>query len=134
MKVYGAYHHVHLVSPDPVKTADFYQGAFNAELVSKTEAADGNIRIELKLGGTRVLIMKKPVEAASAAASGAAINGLDHLGLRTDDIEASVADLKALGMKFRSDIIDVASGVRITFFWAPENVLVELLEVNPGPE
>ncbi len=129
-----SFHHVHLVSPDPVKTADFYQSALSAELVSKLEAADGNIRIELELGGTRVLIMKGPVEAASAAASGAAINGLDHLGLRTDDIEASVADLKALGMKFRSDIIDVASGVRITFFWAPENVLVELLEVNPGPE
>ncbi len=129
-----SFHHIHLVSPDPVKTADFYQGAFSAELVSKTEAADGNTRVELKLGGTRVLIMKKPVEAASAAADGAAVNGLDHLGLRTDDIEASVADLKARGAKFRNDIIDFAPGVRITFFWAPENVLVELIEVKPRPE
>ncbi len=126
------FHHVHLHSPDPVKTAEFYQEALNAEMVSKTEPADGNARVELKLGGTRVLIMKQAV--ADGPAPSPAPTGLDHLGLRTDDLDASVAELKAHGAKFRNEIIDFAPGVRIAFFWAPENVLVELVEVKTNPQ
>ena len=125
------FHHIHLASPDPVKTAEFYRDAFDAEIAT-TELPGGNVRLELKLGGTRVLIMKQPAEAASTPS--AAASGLDHLGLRTDDIETSVADLKARGMQFRDEIREIAPGVKISFFWAPENVLIELLEVKPDPQ
>lgn len=123
------FHHIHLHSPDPVKTAEFYQEALNAEMVSKTEPDDRNARVELKLGGTRVLIMK-----GTPAAEPVAGASLDHLGLRTDDMDASVAELKAHGARFRGEIIDFAPGVRIAFFWAPENVLVELVEVKTNPQ
>ncbi len=125
------FHHIHLASPDPVKTAEFYRDAFDAENAT-TELPGGNVRVELKLGGTRVLIMKRPAEAGSP--SSAAASGLDHIGLRTDDIEASVAALKARGVQFRDEIREIAPGVRISFLWAPENVLVELLEVRPNPQ
>ncbi len=122
------FHHVHLHSPDPLKTADFYEKALNAEIVTRTEPGDDNARVELRLGGTRVLIMKgtpaaEPVVGAS----------LDHLGLRTDDMDASVSELKAHGAEFRGEVRDFGPGVRIAFFWAPENVLVELVEVKTDP-
>ena len=127
-----SFHHVHLFSPDPMKTAAFYQETLNAELVSSAELPDGGVRVELKLGGTRVLIAKREAEAGSASSPAPA--GLDHLGLRTDDIEASVADLKSRGVRFRDEIRMIPSGLKIAFFWAPQDVLIEVLEVKPNPQ
>jgi len=122
------FHHIHLMSPDPVKTAEFYQGVFNAELVSTQESPDGNVRVELNLDGTRVMVMK-PAEDAPIAA-GASPTGLDHIGLITNDLDASIADLKARGVKFRVETFEMAPGVRISFFWGPEDVLIELIEIK----
>ncbi len=55
-------------------------------------------------------------------------NGLEHFGLKTDDIETAVKELKAKGVKFVQDITAAGPGVKISFFLAPENVLIELLE------
>lgn len=127
-----SFHHIHLMSPDPVKTAEFYQGVFNAELVSTEESADGNVRVALNLGGTPVMVMK-PAQATPAAAV-AAPPGLNHLGLRTDDLDASITDLKARGVKFRDEVKEILPGVRLSFFWGPENVLIELIEVKTNPQ
>jgi hypothetical protein len=42
-----------------------------------------------------------------------------------------VADLKAKGVRFRDEIKVARPGLRIAFLWAPENVLVELVESAP---
>jgi catechol 2,3-dioxygenase-like lactoylglutathione lyase family enzyme len=56
------------------------------------------------------------------------ISGLEHIGIRTDDMDTTVANLKANGVKFRDEIREFRPGVRIAFFWAPEDVLIELVE------
>jgi catechol 2,3-dioxygenase-like lactoylglutathione lyase family enzyme len=121
------FHHIHLHSPDPLKTADFYLEALGGELVTKTEAGEANPRAEVKVGGTRVLIMK-----GTPAAEPVVGAALDHIGLRTMDMDASVTELKAHGAKFRDEPRDFMPGVRIAFFWAPDNVLVELVEIKTG--
>jgi len=125
------YHHIHLTSPNPAKTAKFYQDMFGAEEVRKTERPDGGVSVDLNLGGVLILVMRQGPDAKSAPTERGGISGLDHLGIRTDDMDATVADLKANGVKFRDEIIDFMPGVKITFFWAPEDVLVELVEIKP---
>ncbi len=123
------YHHIHLASPDPVKTAEFYEKMFNAESKSR-EMPDGRVTVELTLGESLVLIMPK---AAEDIADGAGV-ALDHFGLRTDDIEATVANLKANGVKLRGDITQLGRRMKIAFFYAPEDVLIELVEIAPKEE
>lgn len=126
-----SFHHIHLTSPDPAKTAKFYQDMFNAEEVRKTEHPNGSVSIDLNLGGVIILVMPQSAQAETAQTERGAISGLEHIGIRTDDLEVTVANLKANGVKFRDDIIDFRPGVRIAFFWAPEDVLVELVEIKP---
>ena len=54
--------------------------------------------------------------------------GIEHFGIITDDIEAAVTDLKAKGVKFRDEVRVALPGLKISFLWAPENVLIEIME------
>ena len=122
------YDHVHLISPDPVKTAEFYERMFNAKRVSVRELGVGRVSVELDLNGSRVLVMSRRVQPETAPSSPETDCGLEHFGIRTDNLEAAVADLKAKGVQFKEEIREVRPGVKISFLWAPENVLIELLE------
>ena len=120
------YDHIHLTTPDAVKTAEFYETMFNAKRVDTRKTADGRTSVDLDLNGSRILIMERGNKPAPAAAETG--YGIEHFGILTDNIEAAVADLKAKGVKFRDEIREARPGLKICFLWAPENVLIELLE------
>ncbi len=124
------YDHIHLVSPDVGKTAEFYERMFNAKRVSVMERGAGLVSVELDLNGSKVLIKTGNVRTEAAPGSSDPAHGLEHFGIKTDDLEAAVADLKAKGVKFRDEIREIRPGFKIVFLWAPENVLIELLERN----
>ena len=118
--------HIHLRSPDPVATAEWYKDKLGAEVV-RSPQADGSVRIDLNLAGQKVFIAKaQPGKAADAPSS--PYLGLDHFGLTVDDIDAAVAALKAKGVHFTMDVTINRPGVRIAFLTAPENVSIELIQ------
>lgn len=121
------YDHIHLVSPDPVKTAQFYQSMFGAELITTRQMADGRTSVELDLNGSRVLVIEPRDQPESDSAPGAGY-GIGHFGIRTDDLQAAVDDLKANGVEFTVEIREARPGLKISFLLGPENVLIELLE------
>jgi methylmalonyl-CoA/ethylmalonyl-CoA epimerase len=122
------YDHVHLISADPVKTSQFYEEMFGAEKINQRELPGGGLSIELHISGSRILIMKTQSPLATPPDK---INaGLEHFGLKTDDIEAAVTDLKAKGVKIRDEVREIRNGVKIAFIWAPDNVLIELVEMK----
>ncbi len=120
--------HIHLASPAPLKTAQFYEGMFKAKRVSTRKLADGRTSIQLDLNGSRILVTERQAQAKTARGSSGTVYGLEHFGLKTDNLEAAVAELKANGVKFRDEIREARPGLKIAFLWAPENVLIELLE------
>ena len=124
------YDHIHLYSPDPLKTARFYEDMFNARRVGAREIAPGIHSVELSLSGSRILIIQQSAEAKTVSTARGSVSGLEHFGIKTDDIETAVKDLKAKGVKFRDEIREIRPGVKICFCWAPEDVLIELLEVK----
>jgi lactoylglutathione lyase len=123
------YDHVHLISPDPIKAAQFYEEAFSARRVAAGQYPEGGTRVELSIEGTRLLI-RTPKDASNAAEDTPGTrHGLEHFGLRTDDIETAVADLKAKGVKIIEDIkVSVPTGSKIAFLMAPDNVMIELVQ------
>ena len=118
--------HVHLISQDPVKTAEFYENVLGATREAVRQTSDGSTNVNLDLGGTKLFIRQprpKPLQKLDSSTDCI----LEHIGLFTDDFDASVKDLKAKGVKFVQETKQLPTH-RVTFFIAPENVLVELME------
>jgi lactoylglutathione lyase len=120
------YDHVHLASPDPEATANWYVEKFGATVTGSSPAAGGGTMVMVSLNGSNIFI--KPGPANKAPAEGAA---LEHFGIVTDDLDTAAADLKAKGVKFTQDVTNFRPGVRISFLLGPDNVLIELLERKP---
>ncbi len=117
--------HVHLVSTDPSETAEFYGKIFGARMVDTRKLADGRIAVDLDLNGVKLLVLQTR---AKQMAPSVAQTGLEHFGVRTDNLEAAVAELKAGVVNFVQDISVPWPGLKISFLLTPENTLVELLE------
>jgi catechol 2,3-dioxygenase-like lactoylglutathione lyase family enzyme len=115
--------HLHFNSPDAVKTAQFYENMFGAKIVRLTR---GGTVVRLDLNGQQALIGPPVGSPPLIPATLQLQYGLIHFGLRTDDLEKAVPELKAKGMTFVQEITPMPSGSKISYFLAPENVLVEL--------
>ena len=120
------YDHIHLRARDPMAMAAYYREVFGAKVIEAMQP-NGRPRLEMNLDGLIVLIADSP-EADSPASPVEPYLGLDHFGLRVDDVDKTVAGLKRRG----ADVIDeprtIRPGVRIAFVRAPENVRIELLQ------
>jgi len=120
------YDHIHLRSPDPEKTAQYYERMFGAEIIRTMQ--EGKPRIDMKIGGQNVFIA--PVAPASKVNPPPVTpyQGLDHFGLRVTDIDTVYADLKAKGAEFTMELNSPRPGVKICFIRGPEGVSIEVLE------
>jgi len=121
------YDHVHLRSRDPMATAQYYHKMFDAKILTSVQS-DGQSRIDLDLHGLMVFIARVPADAAIPSAPVEPYLGLDHLGLRVNNMAEAVADLKQRGAEFVVEPRTIRPGVTIAFVRGPENVRIELLE------
>jgi lactoylglutathione lyase len=120
--------HLHLVVPDPEKLADFFVKAFGAEKVSVNKLPDGRIRAVLNITGGRMLInTPKPPDIRSQD-SPQKRYGTEHFGMQVDELETALQQCQDAGAKIVQGVTEVRPGVKIAFFMAPYNVLVELVE------
>jgi hypothetical protein len=111
--------HIHLRSPNPIKTAEFYEKMFGARRISATDNGDGRASAKLDLKGVTILI--------NQGREGTPV-GLVHFGIRTDKLSESVASMKQQGVQFTQDIREVRPDFKMSFLTAPENVSIELQE------
>jgi catechol 2,3-dioxygenase-like lactoylglutathione lyase family enzyme len=121
--------HVHLISQDPVTTADFYEKTFGAKRDGFMELPDGRTLVSVALDGASIKVTNPRPEplVPNTLPNGC---GLEHFGLRTDNIEEAVAELKASGVKCIQEIKAINPTTKIAFFISPEDILIELLEVS----
>jgi catechol 2,3-dioxygenase-like lactoylglutathione lyase family enzyme len=122
--------HLHLVVPDPEKMAEFFVKAFGAEKVSLNKLPDGRIRAELNFTGGRMLINTPKPNDTRSPDSPQKRYGTEHFGMKVDELESALQQCQAAGAKLVQGVTQVRPGVRIAFFMAPDNVLVELLEIK----
>jgi lactoylglutathione lyase len=121
------YDHMHIRSRDPKATAQYYHHMFDARIVESVQS-DGKSRIDLDLNGLTIFIAPVPPEAELPSAPTEPYLGLDHFGLRVDNLEAAAAELKRRGAVFMLEPRTIRPGVKIAFILAPDNVRIELLE------
>lgn len=124
------YDHIHLRTRNPQATIQYYQDMFDAEPVESVQS-DGKPRVDLNLNGLTIFIAAVPAEADLPSAPSQPYIGLDHLGLRVDDLDAATAELKRRGATFIVEPKTIRPGVRIAFIQGPDDVRIELLERTP---
>jgi lactoylglutathione lyase len=124
------YDHIHLRTRNPQATIQYYQDMFDAERVESVQS-DGKPRVDLNLNGLTIFIAEVPAAADLPNAPSQPYIGLDHLGLRVDDLDAATAELKRRGATFVVEPRTIRPGVRIAFIQGPDDVRIELLERTP---
>lgn len=121
------YDHLHLVSRDPKATAQYYQKMFDANII-ETRPPNGKPRIDLDLNGLAIFIVEAAPEENLPASPPGPYLGLDHFGLRVNNLDETVAELKRRGAEFVLEPRAVRPGLKIAFIRGPENVRIELME------
>lgn len=114
--------HVHIRTPDPDATAQWFADMLGAEIVPSPT------RIDVRLGGNSIFLT--PVSAGDGInpAPVTPYQGLDHFGLAVQGLDALVADLKAKGVQFTEDVRQMRPGLRVCFIRGPHGISIELLE------
>ena len=112
--------HLHLKTPNPKETADFYVNNLGATVVAET--ANGGFRLDLH--GLPLNVTGK-IDSQTHDQ----VYGIEHIAIDTDDIEGTVEALKAGGATITEDT-QVGNGRRVCFFEGPEGVCLEVLEIQ----
>ena len=121
--------HIHLKSPDPRKTAEWYVKAFNFKILSDETRVFGDrfVRCQSE-DGMGVNISGARTGETLGPGDASAHHGLEHFGFDSAGLEADISRLEGLGARLLEGPIQVPNGPRIAFLWAPDDVRVELIE------
>ena len=121
--------HVHIKAPDPGATADWYVRAFDFTIVSDAVRPWGDRFVRCQTtNGTIVNISGSRTDEKMGDSDASAHWGLEHVGIKVDDMEAEIERLSKLGAQLLEGPIALAGGMRIAFVKAPGGVRVELLQ------
>jgi catechol 2,3-dioxygenase-like lactoylglutathione lyase family enzyme len=105
--------HTHLISPDPIATAQWYVDRLGGTIVRSVEMA-GAPQVYIAFGGGAMVIVRGQRTGEKATGKPALNWGIDHFGMRVQgDFDGLCSELKS---------------TRIAFIEAPDGVSVELLE------
>ena len=124
------FNHVHLKASDPEKTANWYVKAFDFKIISDTVRPVGDrfLRCETS-DGIVVNISGARTNEQMGNGDATAHWGLEHFGINVDDMDAEIKRLESLGAELIEGPMDAASGMRIAFIKAPDDVRIELLQL-----
>ena len=110
--------HVHLKSPDPFATAQFYIDTLGATKIA--EVGTNGVRLDL-YGLT--LNVTKHIETQTRDQK----YGIEHIAIDADDIQGMIEMLKANGAKILEEAT-VSGDRRVVFFEGPDGVQLEFIE------
>lgn len=123
-------HHIAIIASNYEVSKKFYCDVLGFELQSEVyrEARDSwmaNLAIN---GHYQIELFSFPSPPARTSRPEAC--GLRHLAFSVDDVDASVAALNAAGVVCEPVRIDEHSGKKFTFFSDPDDLPLELYEIN----
>ena len=114
--------HLQLCSADAEATAAWFARCLNAEIVRRPG------RVDLRIGAVNLFITAQPDARSATVTEGHRVQGIDHFGVRVDDLDAAYAHLVAHDAEIVQPITRIRAGVRGCFVRAPGDILVEVLE------
>jgi catechol 2,3-dioxygenase-like lactoylglutathione lyase family enzyme len=132
-----SFDHVHIISDNPVASANWYVEMFGATIAANTTAR-GAPQISVDLGGMTILVRgQRPGEAPVAARpirqfadfSSHDAKGIDHFGfMYRGDLAAFCDRLRAKGVTFPVELKKGVRGSLLCYVAAPDGVSIELMQ------
>ena len=124
------FNHVHLKSPDPEATANWYVKAFNFEIVGDIVRDSGDRFIRCRSAdGIAFNISAARTNESMATGDASAHWGLEHFGITVDDLDAEIERLKGLGAELLERVPPNPGATQIAFIKGPDNVRIELMQL-----
>ena len=114
--------HLHLKTPDPRKTADWYVKYVGAKIVSERKTPNGRTTFRLNLHGVELNVTEFLEDQKLGQ-----FYGLEHVAIDTDNFAGEVANIKSAGIKILEERV-LPDGRKVCFFEGPEGVRLEFLE------
>ena len=121
------YDHIHFKCSDHEKSAAFFKEHFGAQEIARWEF-NGIRIIRLTIGGCLCDFTPKRANEMVDTSTDTVRFGVYHIALKTKDLEAEAARLKARGVKFTRDIKQLDPTTKYTFIEGPDGISIELLQ------
>ena len=124
-------HHVAIIVSDYGKAKDFYVNKLGFEIIRENYRSDRNDwKIDLKTGnGPEAIELEIFVESdPPKRVTRPEACGLRHLSFKVDDIDTAVLELQKLGIECEQVRMDEYTQKRMTFFFDPDGLPLELHE------
>ena len=128
-----AFEHVHLKSPDPEKTANWYVEAFNFTIVNDRGVRPAGDRfIECNTADGVIVRISGPRTDEKMGPANADVHyGLEHFGITVDDIDSELERLKGLGaVVAEGPTSGSGSGTRFAFIKTPDGTRIEVMQLG----
>lgn len=118
-------HHVAIIVSDYARAKAFYVDKLGLEVVRETRRPErGDIKLDLRLGACELELFYKPDALRRPTRPEAC--GLRHLAFSVADVDAAVDWLRGLGIETEPVRLDPLTGEKITFFFDPDGLPLEL--------
>ena len=111
-------HHVHLKTPDPKKTMQFYCDTLGATLIKEVDGRGYQVNLHgLQLNITTIIDTQKRAQKL----------GIEHIAVDTDDYAGTMAKFRASGAKILEEMIG-SSGRHVGWVESPDGSQIEIIE------
>jgi len=121
-------HHIAIIGSNYDKTKDFYVNKLGFSVIRENYRKERNDwKIDLKLGETielEVFIENNPPKRVSRPEA----CGLRHLAFDVENVEKTVIKLERMGIKCEPIREDTYTGKKMTFFFDPDGLPLEIHE------
>ena len=113
-----AVQHVHLKTPDPAKTAQFYIDNFGATMIGDIPGRGVRVNLHgLQLNITTLISVQNHEQHY----------GIEHMAVETDDYAGTLAGLKKNGVRILEEL-PVNNGRHVAFVECPDGAQMEVIE------
>ena len=121
--------HIHLRCSDVAASIDYFKKMFDAKEVAKAGTEEMPITI-LEMAGERFSFSPKREEVDIRARPGEPGWGIYQIGLKVDNLDASLRELRELGADISAGPLTVREGLRIFFVRGPDGMEIEVMEYS----
>jgi len=118
--------HIHYVSNNMEEMTKYFKDIFGAKEISRGEAR-GYPLIRMDVFGVTISFLGTD-PGAGQLESGKGLRGLDHIGFKVRNLDATLEELKKRGVKILLGPNVTPAGIKFAFIGGPEGIRVELLE------
>jgi lactoylglutathione lyase len=121
------YDHTHFKCSDPERTIAFFKDNFGAKEVSRFDV-NGMTIVTLDIGGLWYNFSpKRPGESVEPKTQPGRY-GVYHIALKTRDLAAEAAKMKARGVKFTQEVAQSNPETKFAFVEGPDGISIEILQ------